>query len=199
MNSECLKDVLAKHQKWIDNEDGGEKADLHATDLNDADLRGANLCVADLHVANLCGADLRGADLRGANLCVADLRDANLHGADLCAADLNGANLHDADLRGADLCVADLNGADLHGADLNGANLDYSSGLPMSCRGLRVNIDDRIAIQMLYHCMNNVMHSKNVSDDFKKSLLSASNCEIANKFHRVDECGKIEVYENETK
>lgn len=90
---------------------------------------------------------------------------------------------------------ADLYGADLSGANLRGADLDYSSGLPMSCSGLRVNIDDRIAVQLLYHCLNNVMHSKNVSLELKKALLTAENCRIANKFHRVKDCGKIEVYD----
>ena len=48
-----LDEVLAKHTKWLNNEDGGEYADLR-----DADLQGANLQYADL----------RDADLRGANI-----------------------------------------------------------------------------------------------------------------------------------
>jgi uncharacterized protein YjbI with pentapeptide repeats len=180
MNAEELKIVLKKHSKRLNDEDGGQRADLLG-----ANLRGANLRVADLSRA-----DLRDADLRGANL-----RDANLYCADLLGADLRGANLYCADLLGANLYGAKLSGADLRGADLRDADLDYSSGLPMSCSGLLVNIDDRIAVQLLYHCLNNVMHSKNVSLELKKALLTAENCRIANKFHRVKECGKIEVYD----
>ena len=55
-----LKQILELHKKWLNNEDGGKRADLW-----DADLRGANLS----------GADLRGADLRGADLSGADLWD----------------------------------------------------------------------------------------------------------------------------
>ena len=40
---EQLTEILAKHKAWINNEDGGEKADLSGADLSDANLRGANL------------------------------------------------------------------------------------------------------------------------------------------------------------
>ena len=101
-----IKDILEKHKKWLNAEDGGERADLRGAnlcdaDLCDADLRGANLCDADLR-----GANLRGANLRDANLRDADLRDADLRGANLCDADLRGANLRDANLRDANLCDA---------------------------------------------------------------------------------------------
>jgi hypothetical protein len=59
--------ILKDHLKWVNNEEGGIRADLH----------GANLCGANLCGADLCGADLRGADLYetilcGANLCGAE-------------------------------------------------------------------------------------------------------------------------------
>jgi uncharacterized protein YjbI with pentapeptide repeats len=53
MTKEKLKEILDKHLKWLNGEDGGETADL----------RGANLSGA-----NLSGASLSGANLRGANL-----------------------------------------------------------------------------------------------------------------------------------
>ena len=81
MKADELKEILKKHKMWINDEDGGERANLYGANLYKADLRGANLCDA-----NLCDADLRGADLRGANL-----RIVNLYGANLCDADLRGA------------------------------------------------------------------------------------------------------------
>ena len=98
MDNEKLKEILERHRKWLNDEDGGERANLCG-----AYLCGAYLCGADLCGAYLCGADLRGANLCGANLYGADLRGANLRGADLREADLRGANLRGADLRGADL------------------------------------------------------------------------------------------------
>ena len=79
-------EVLQRHAKWLKNEEGGERADLH-----EADLRGA-----DMHEANLRWADLRGADLHEANLRWADLHEANLYEADLHEANLYGANLYGA-------------------------------------------------------------------------------------------------------
>ena len=57
MTSEEIKDVLDLHKKWLNNEQGGERADLRGADLSGADLR-----EADLSGANLRGADLREAD-----------------------------------------------------------------------------------------------------------------------------------------
>ena len=65
MTNDELRKIIDKHEKWMKNQEGGERADLCGANLCDANLRDANLCGA-----NLCGADLRlsGADLRGANL-----------------------------------------------------------------------------------------------------------------------------------
>ena len=84
ITAEELKDILAKHKKWLNDEEGGEQADLSGADLYGADLK----------YADLYGADLSGADLR-----CADLKYADLYGADLKYADLYGADLYDTDLR----------------------------------------------------------------------------------------------------
>ena len=91
MNANELKNILKLHKKWLNNEEGGLKANLRGAILYRADLRGAILCRVDLR-----GADLRGANLRGATLYRADLREADLRGADLSGADLRGANLREA-------------------------------------------------------------------------------------------------------
>ena len=96
MDAKTLSEVLNKHKKWINNEDGGERADLRGAYLSGADLRGADLSGAYLRGADLSGADLSGADLRGAYLSGADLRGAYLRGADLRGADLRGADLSGA-------------------------------------------------------------------------------------------------------
>ena len=73
MTTEENKKVLELHKKWINNEQNGERANLHCADLSGADLSGANLSRADLRRANLIG-----ATLRDTNLCDADLWGANL-------------------------------------------------------------------------------------------------------------------------
>ena len=43
MTSEEIKKVLELHKKWLNNEQGGEKANLRGADLSEADLCGADL------------------------------------------------------------------------------------------------------------------------------------------------------------
>lgn len=119
---------------------------------------------------------------------------ADLRGADLFDADLSYADLRGADLRGANLFDADLRYANLRGANLCGANLDFSC-FPLWCGGLDVNIDDRQAVQLLYHIVRNVLFSQNTSDKVKKILSNDEIITLANKFHRVVECGKIKLEE----
>ena len=76
MNISKIREILSKHQKWLNGEAGGERANLIWANLSGADLSGANLSGANLIWANLSGADLSGADLRGANLSGADLSGA---------------------------------------------------------------------------------------------------------------------------
>ena len=140
MNGEEIRIVLEKHEKWLNNELGGIRADLSGADIYGLDLRGANLyganlIRADLRVAYLIKADLREANLSGANLSGADIYEANLSGTDISGADLREANLSGANLSGANLSGADLRGADLRGADLSGANLRLAKNIPSyACR-----------------------------------------------------------------
>ena len=68
MTKEQLDEILKKHKKWLNDEPGGERANLFGADLFRANLFGANLRGADLFEANLFGANLRGADLFRADL-----------------------------------------------------------------------------------------------------------------------------------
>ena len=88
MDSDKLQEILLNHERWLNDDEGGEQANLREANLRGADLQWANLRVADLQWANLRVANLRGANLRWANL-----RGADLRGADLRGADLRGANL----------------------------------------------------------------------------------------------------------
>ena len=117
-----LNEILEKHKDWLNNKEGGKRADLR-----DADLSHVNLYGADLHNVILRGADLTDAILRGANLSIADLRCANLQGANLSRADLQCAILRDANLSRVDLRCANLQGANLHDTLLQNVNLQKAN------------------------------------------------------------------------
>ena len=89
MTSAEIKQVLELHKKWLNNEDGGERANLRWADLSCVNLSGAKLNRADLRETTLRLADLRWADLRETTLRLADLRGTNLTRADLRGADLD--------------------------------------------------------------------------------------------------------------
>ena len=165
ITQEKIAEKLRLHKMWLNNEEGGKRADFSNTNLSQANLSGANLSQANLSHANLSQANLSHANLSGANL--------------------SGANLNQANLRCADLRCADLSQANLSGADL-----DYTC-LPLWCGSLKANFDDRLAIQLLYHLLSIAKYSTNMSDELKAILLTDELKAEANKFHRVYECGKI--------
>ena len=88
-----LREILDKHKKWLNDEDGGKRANLRYVylqgfDLQGADLRNADLQGADLQFTKLQGADLREANLRFTCLQCVHLQEANLWNANVYGADL---------------------------------------------------------------------------------------------------------------
>ena len=155
-------------------------ADLSEADLSNADLSGAYLQYADLSHTDLSGACLRNAKLNCANLTGACLADANL----------SYAYLSNANLTGAILSGAVLISAELSEADLSGAYLDYSC-LPLWCGSLNMKIDKRIFCQLLYHVLR---AGKSVKDEEVAAFLSDEKAlALANKFHRIENCGKLKA------
>ena len=130
ITKDALSEILKKHLSWINDEPGGEKADLSYADLSYADLRYANLSYANLRYANLRSADLSYANLRS-------------------------------------------------------ANLDYSA-FPLWCGSFGVKVDIRLGAQLAYHFCR--LDTEN--EDVKKAQKALKI--LANKFHRVKECGEIE-------
>lgn len=75
-------------------------------------------------------------------------------------------------------------------ADLSEADIDYSC-LPLWCGGLKAHMDDRQVKQFLYHTLSIAAYSKNVSKELKDLLLTDQNLQVANGFHRAEECGLL--------
>jgi hypothetical protein len=145
MEQEELNRILELHEKWLNGEEDGERADLFGSDL----------------------------------------RRADLSGFDLQRADLSGSNLQRADLTYANLSDANLSGANLSGANLSGADIDYSCW-PLWCGSLDVNVDKRIAAQLLYHFCRLVCEDEEV----RAVQQNISVVNLANQFHRIGECAQ---------
>lgn len=74
-----------------------------------------------------------------------------------------------------------------------GADLDFSCW-PLWCGSLRAKADDRLVIQLLYHTLSLAQHSE-ISAELKDALNTPALIQQANRFHRVHECGRIELWE----
>ncbi len=92
-----------------------------------------------------------------------------------------------ANLREADLSWANLSGANLRWANLSEADLDFSSGFAFKCTSFAVKLDLKIAAQLAYHFCRFDFGDCEEAKQAQKSLT-----DLANKFHRVKECGRIE-------
>ena len=193
MKQEELNGILKRHKAWLEGKFGGERADLRGEVLCGADLQGKDLRHADLHGAKLRDMDLRNTDLRDT-----DFRHTDLRHADLRDTELQHTELQYADLRHADLRDTELHGAKLYHADMRDADIDFASW-PLWCGSLEAYVDDRIAIQLLYHTLSVVQHSPYVSKNVKAKLLTPEIVSLANRFHRVGECRKIKEREEGTK
>ena len=101
-----------------------------------------------------------------------------------------------ADLSWSDLSWSDLSGANLRGADLSGADLDFSC-VPLWCGTLKAHFDDRQIVQILYHAIKSGVQSNNTSEELKNELYKLS--DLANKFYKVEECGRVIYPPKETK
>jgi len=170
ISPEKLQEIIESHGRWLLDQSTGERADLSAANLSYANLRSANLS---------------SANLRYANLSYANLSAANLRYADLSYANLSYANLSAANLRYADLSAANLSAANLSYANLRYADLDFSQ-LPLWCGSFDVKTDKRIAVQVLYHFCRLDCEDVDIVAAQKQVQ------ELANQFHRVDECGKLD-------
>jgi len=140
-----LKIILEKHEKWLNNEPDGERANLKS-----ANLEFANLEFANLEFANLESANLKFANLKSANLKFANLKFANLKSAHLKSANLKSANLESANLKFANLEYANLKSAHLESANLKSANLDFSC-FPLWCGSFNIKVDERLIWQLIAH------------------------------------------------
>jgi uncharacterized protein YjbI with pentapeptide repeats len=127
--------ILTKHRLWLQNEEGGERANLTRCDLRNCKFMSGIIMMesggweADLSGAVLEGANLSGMDLRFVKFQRADLREANLSDTMLYRAQLNGSDLRRASLKRARICEANLSGADLRETDLHAAYYSFEANL----------------------------------------------------------------------
>ena len=128
----------------------------------------------------------------------ADFHGGDLSGEDFSDEDIRGVDFHDANLYNVNFRFTDLYHTNLNRADMRRADIDYASW-PLSGGSLEAYVDDRIAIQLLYHTLSVVQHSPYVSEEVKAKRLTPEIVSLANRFHLVRGFGKIKEWEDEDK
>jgi uncharacterized protein YjbI with pentapeptide repeats len=166
-------------------------SDLHDSDLSYSNLHGSNLHGSNLSYSNLSGSDLSYSNLSYSNLHGSDLSYSNLRGSDLSYSNLHGSDLHDSDLsysnlHGSNLHGSNLSYSDLSYSDLSYSDLDFSSGITFKCTSFNFKANIRLAAQIAYHFCRIDFGD---CEDAKAAQTAIR--DLANKFHRVEECGKI--------
>jgi len=106
-NEEHLRILKSGVEKWNE----WRQTIAVRPDLSNAELTGMYLRASNLHACDLNFADLRQVDLTGADLREARLGDVNLNGAVLTMTDLRLANLTGAMLVGVDMQQANMTDA----------------------------------------------------------------------------------------
>lgn len=183
-----LKNILALHKKWLNEEEGGKRADLRGADLDGICLDNVDFRHANLKCASFRDAVITNSDFRSTNLYEADFRGAFLQGSDFASANLKNADFTWANLCDVDFLNADLTGANLGEANLKGVDFDYAC-LPLWCGSLNAHFDDKQLKQIAYHLVKAGLQSKNASYETKEELKKL--IPFANGFHRAEDCGFI--------
>lgn len=142
ITQEELNEIIRKHNLFLLNEEGGERAILDWCDLSGLNLSGVDLTGASFYSSILNEADLSYSVLEDTLLINASLCETNLYNAILSKAIIRGAYLINANLRGTNLSQAILSYSDLTGSDLSEANL-YRAKLDSTMLSL-VNLDNII-------------------------------------------------------
>ena len=93
LSQQELDEVLDKHEKFVNNQRDGERAQLGMHDLSYLDMAGRNLSRAELTGGILNYCNLEGAKMDDVILLAADLRFTNMVDAQLNHADLRGTCL----------------------------------------------------------------------------------------------------------
>jgi hypothetical protein len=192
MTENELFEIIEKHKRWLDNEDGGEMATLQNADLSGlrldhVDLQGVNFINANLQNIHIEASNFRHANFSGANLGHAfisksDFSCVNFQHTILKNVIAFHANFHEADFR-----YANLQNSYLRGNDFTGANLDYSA-VPLCHDGFGWITDNRIMAQLAYHFCSMECDDKKIIK-YQNKLLR-----LANKFHMIEEGWCLKLY-----
>ena len=135
LSQQGLDEVLDKHEKFVNNQRDGERAQSGMHDLSHLDMAGKNLSRAELtggilNYYNLSGAMMNDEDMRDGVLLKSTAEGSDLTPIvhDEASAGMEKTTLKGADMTWAKLIRANLTKANLVGVMLSGVTISFRSG-----------------------------------------------------------------------
>ena len=83
MTQKELDKTIQLHQKWLNNDPEGVRADMSWANMGGSNMSWANMSGSNMGGANMGGANMSGANMGWANMSRADARDADISGANI--------------------------------------------------------------------------------------------------------------------
>jgi len=100
-------------------------------------------------------------------------------------------NFKNTSFMGANTAFTNFWGSTFENSNLDGCQYN------LDCNDFNINLDDKLIIQRLFHVLKIVQYSELVSNDLKEALLTPKLIEIANQFHRKEECCVLHEFKKE--
>lgn len=130
-NNEELREILDRHEDWLNGKEGGVRADFSTKGLYRLDFSNANLkwAIFDAAYVWFC-------DFSNSNLHEASMRQSQFYGCAFCNSEMNGidagcsslinCNFYNAKLRSSNFYMTRLTSSSFLKADLESAEIEHS-------------------------------------------------------------------------
>lgn len=191
-----IDEKLKLHKMWLNNEEGGKKADFSGVNLSHHAFEKVNLDKANFYGANLQNVRFESCTLQSTTFNAAEaswskFRNTSLVDANFGNSILQNSEFYKCDLSGANFKSADLKSIIFENSELKNLNLDKST---LELQNIRADFDDKFVVDRMYELLTIVRNSKNVSEETREAFLKEDIVKLANKCNLVKNKGNVKIY-----
>jgi len=167
-----------------------DRCNFNKVHLSDATLKNCSLYEAKMSHAIAKHVHFNNSLIQFAILEHSDFGYSIFINTNLEYSTLRHSKLYYCNLRDANLKSTNVSHVIFRGANFKNTNMDLSQ-INLTCSDFDIHIDDKLAIQQLFHLLKKVEYSKHVSDEIKDLLMTPQIIMLANRFHKANECGTL--------
>lgn len=148
--------------------------------LNDCDLSSSYFTNTFIHSSSAQRSEFARSKFTDCTFIGIDFSESRFYDCDINDCKFENCNFSKSNLRHVNF----NNNNTIKNCNFTGSDIDFSS-LTLSCSGLRWKVDESLASQFLYHICSMECNSEDFLELRDKMI------PLANKFHRVPECGTL--------